>query len=127
MTYLTDSAAKLVKELAAFAAVELEISETHILIRATPFKAPPREKGKPTLSGNGKIVGRPEVRRSENGRRLKLYEFNGERKTMKEWADKYGVSRAAMEFRFRVNGSPETVQRRGKGDKSKIKGKVTKQ
>lgn len=127
MTYLTDNAAKLVKELAAFAVVELDITETQILIRATPYKAPPREKGKPTLSGNGKIVGRPEVRRDKTGRKLKLYEFNGERKTMQEWADQYGVSRSAMEFRLRVNGSPETSQRRGKGDKSKTKARATKQ
>ena len=95
MTYLTDSAAKLVREIAAFASVEMEIREDSISVRATPFKAPPKEKGKPTLSENGRIVGRPKVKRASNGKRLRLFEFGGERHS--------------------------------KSDRSKIKGKVTRQ
>ena len=77
MTYLTDSAAKLVREIAAFASVEMEIREDSISVRATPFKAPPKGKGKPTVSPNGRIVGRPKVRRSPGGRKLRLFELAG--------------------------------------------------
>lgn len=125
MTYLTDGAAKLVKELAAFASVEMEISEDRIAIRATPYKAPPKEKGKPALSASGKILGRPRVERSARGRKLKLYEFNGERLSIADWAKRYGVAEKTMRNRFSNSGTPETTSRRAKSDKNDLKEKVT--
>lgn len=127
MTYLTDSAAKLVKELAAFASVEMEIREDSISVRATPYKAPPKEKGKPTLSPNGYILGRPRVKRALSGKKLKLFEFGGERLSVAEWAKRYGVTEKAMRQRFGRSGTPEAAERHSKSDRSKIKGKVTKQ
>ena len=127
MTYLTDSAAKLVKELAAFASVEMEIREDSISVRATPFKAPPKERGKPTVSPNGKIVGRPKVRRASNGKRLRLFEFGGERLSAAEWAERYGVTSKAMRQRFVRSGTPEASERHSKSDRSNIKGKVAMQ
>lgn len=127
MTYLTDSAAKLVKELAAFASVEMEIREDSISVRATPYKAPPREKGKPTLSGNGKILGRPKVERARNGKALKLFEFNGERLSAADWAKRYGVTEKAMRLRFGRSGTPEAAERHSKSEKPGLKGKVTRQ
>ena len=127
MTYLTDSAAKLVREIAAFASVEMEIREDSISVRATPCKckAPTKEKGKPTVSPNGKIVGRPEVRRASNGKRLRLFEFGGERLSAAEWAERYGVTAKAMRQRFVRSGTPEAEERHSKSDRSNIKGKVT--
>ena len=126
MTYLTDSAAKLVKEIAAFASVEMEIREDSISVRATPFKAPPKKvKGEPTLSKNGRIVGRPRTRRSPGGRKLKLFEFGGERLSAAEWAERYGVTAKAMRQRFVRSGTPEAEERHSKSDRSNIKGKVT--
>ena len=125
MTYLTDSAAKLVREIAAFASVEMEIREDSISVRATPFKAPPKEKGKPTVSPNGRIVGRPRVRRSPGGRKLRLFEFGGERLSAAEWAERYGVTEKAMRLRFARSGTPEAEKRHSKSDRSGIKGKVT--
>ena len=125
MTYLTDSAAKLVREIAAFASVEMEIREDSISVRATPFKAPP--KGKPTLSENGRIVGRPKVKRASNGKRLRLFEFGGERLSAAEWAERYGVTEKAMRQRFARSGTPEVEERHSKSDRSGIKGKMTMQ
>ena len=125
MTYLTDSAAKLVREIAAFASVEMEIREDSISVRATPFKAPPKEKGKPTLSENGRIVGRPKVKRASNGRKLRLFEFGGERLSASEWAKRYGITDKAMRQRFARSGTPEVEERHSKSDRSGIKGKVT--
>ena len=125
VTYLTDSAAKLVREIAAFASVEMEIREDSISVRATPFKAPPRVKGEPTLSKNGRIVGRPMTRRSPGGRKLKLFEFGGERLSVAEWAERYGVTAKAMRLRFARSGTPEAEERHSKSDRSNIKGKVT--
>lgn len=127
MTYLTDSAAKLVKEIAAFASVEMEIREDSISVRATPCKAPPKVKGKPTLSENGRIVGCPRTRRSPGGRTLKLFEFGGERLSAAEWAERYGVTEKAMRQRFVRSGTPEAEERHSKSDRSNLKGKVTKQ
>ena len=127
MTYLTDSAAKLVREIAAFASVEMEIREDSISVRATPFKAPPKEKGKPTVSQNGRIVGRPKVRRSPGGRKLMLFEFGGERLSAAEWAERYGITEKAMRQRIARSGTPEVEERHSKSDRSKIKGKVTAQ
>ena len=127
MTYLTDSAAKLVKEIAAFASVEMEIREDSISVRATPCKAPPKAKGKPTLSENGRIVGRPRTRRSPGGRKIKLFEFGGERLSAAEWAERYGVTAKAMRQRFVRSGTPEAEERHSKSGRSSIKGKVTKQ
>ena len=127
MTYLTDSAAKLVKELAAFASVEMEIREDSISVRATPFKAPPKERGKPTVSPNGKIVGRPRTMRSPSGRKLRLFEFGGERLSAAEWAERYGVTAKAMRQRFVRSGTPEAEERHSKSDRSNIKGKVAMQ
>ena len=126
MTYLTDSAAKLVKEIAAFASVEMEIREDSISVRATPCKAP-KAKGEPTLSKNGRIVGRPRTRRSPGGRKLRLFEFGGERLSAAEWAERYGVTAKAMRQRFVRSGTPEAEERHSKSDRSNIKGKVTKQ
>ena len=127
MTYLTDSAAKLVREIAAFASVEMEIREDSISVRATPFKAPLKAKGKgePTPSKNGRIVGRPRTRRSPGGRKLKLFEFGGERLSVAEWAERYGVTAKAMHQRFARSGTPEAEERHSKSDRSSIKGKVT--
>ena len=127
MTYLTDSAAKLVKEIAAFASVEMEIREDSISVRATPCKckASPKAKGEPTLSKNGRIVGRPRPRRSPGGRKLKLFEFGGERLSAAEWAERYGVTEKAMRQRFVRSGTPEAEERHSKSDRSNIKGKVT--
>ena len=127
MTYLTDSAAKLVKELAAFASVEMEIREDSISVRATPFKAPPKGRGKPTVSPNGKIAGRPRIRRSPSGRKLRLFEFGGERLSAAEWAERYGVTEKAMRQRFVRSGTPEAEERHSKSDRSGIKGKVAMQ
>ena len=125
MTYLTDSAAKLVREIAAFASVEMEIREDSISVRATPCRAPKKEKGNPTLSENGRIVGRPRTRRSPGGRKLRLFEFGGERLSAAEWAERYGVTEKAMRQRFVRSGTPEAEERHSKSDRSKIKGKVT--
>ena len=127
MTYLTDSAAKLVKELAAFSSIEVEIREDSISIRATPYKAPPKEPGKPTLSANGNIIGRPRVERTAGGRALKLFAYNGERLSVSDWAKRYGVDVRTMRNRLYKSGRPETKVKRGKGDKATIKGKMTEQ
>ena len=127
MTYLTDSAAKLVREIAAFASVEMEIRGGSISVRATPFKAPPKEKGKPTLSENGRIVGRPKVRRSPGGRKLRLFEFGGERLSAAGGAERDGATEKAMRQRFARSGTPEAEERHSKAHRSSIKGKVTRQ
>ena len=127
MTYLTDSAAKLVREIAAFASVEMEIREDSISVRATPCKAPKRGRGSPTLSENGRVVGRPKAKRASNGRKLRLFEFGGERLSAAEWAERYGVTAKAMRQRFVRSGTPEAEERHSKSDRSGIKGKVTAQ
>lgn len=125
MTYLTDSAAKLVREIAAFASVEMEIREDSISVRATPCKAPKKEKGKPTVSPSGRIVGCPRTRRSPGGRKLRLFEFGGERLSASEWAERYGVTEKTMRQRFSRSGTPEAEERHSKSDRSNLKGKVT--
>ena len=126
MIYMTENMVKLAKELAAFAVVEIVVRESELLVRATPCKAPPREKGSRTVSKNGRILGRPEYRRAPSGRRLKLWEFGGERKTADEWAEKYGVKPATMKTRLHKTGTPETTRHRGKGEKSSLKAKLSK-
>lgn len=126
MIYMTENMVKLAKELAAFAVVEIGVRESELLIRATPYKAPPREKGSRTVSKNGRILGRPEYRRAPSGQRVKLYEFGGERKTAAEWAAAYGVKLVTMKSRLRKTGTPETAKRRGKGEKSSLKAKLSK-
>ena len=127
MTYLTDSAAKLVKELAAFSSIEVEIREDSISIRATPCKAPPKEPGKPTLTSHGNIFGRPRVARPAGGRALKLFAYNGERLSVSDWAKRYSVGVRTLRNRLYRSGRPETMIKRGKGDKANIKKKVTEQ
>ena len=126
MIYMTENMVKLAKELAAFAVVEIGVRESELLIRATPYKAPPREKGRPTLSEKGKILGRPEVRHASNGKRLKLFEFNGERLSAAEWAERYGVTEKAMRQRFARSGTPEAEERHSKSERTSLKAKLSK-
>ena len=99
MVYMTENMAKLAKELAAFAVVEIDVRESELLVRATPYKAPPREKGSRTVSKNGRILGRPEYRRAPSGQRLKPRESGGERKTAAEGSARYGVTAATTKSR----------------------------
>lgn len=126
MIYITENMVKLAKELAAFAVVEIGVKESELIIRTTPYKAPPRDKGQPTLSEKGKILGRPEVRRASNGKRLKLFEFNGERLSAAEWAERYGVTEKAMRQRFDRSGTPEAEVRHSKSERTSLKAKLSK-
>lgn len=123
MTYVNETLAKLVRELAEVASVEMTVREDEITIRAARSGFPGKhETSVRNVRKSGK-AGKFSVK-SRNGQRLKTWTFEGETKTCAEWAEKYGIPYKVMNSRLHRGGSPETVLRRSRKDKSHLKAKM---
>lgn len=135
MFILTDSIRGLLGELASAGHMEVEMDgeRLHVTVDCgSPKRAAkgassrsPAAKGpsKPRFGGKPGRKAGPEYKVID-GKRLRLYTFNGETMTVKEWAARYGVGEKTMVSRFRVSGTPETVRNRSKSDKSGLKARL---
>lgn len=109
MVIFTETMAKLVSELAD-KPLKVTVSEETVVFEFTGGKkASPR---KTSVNKSAKSY----------HKNSKLYTFNGETLSIREWAERYSVPYRTMVGRLRKNGSPETKYRRGKEPKRVKKG-----
>lgn len=105
MVIFTETMAKLISELAD-KSLKVTVSEDTITFDFTA------EAGRMKTSSS--------VKKAAPRRKGKVYTFNGETHTVREWAEKYSIPYKTMAGRLK-NGSPETKFRRGKGPRRVIK------
>lgn len=138
MFILTDSMRGLLSELASAGHMEVEMDgeRLHVTVDCgSPKKGAPKARAcaasalaaaKPAKPRFGKKPGRkpkPEYK-VVDGKRLRLYTFNGETLTLREWAKKYGTGEKTMASRFRASGTPETTRNKSKSDKTSLKARL---
>ena len=110
MVIFTETMAKLVSELAGKSA-KVTVSEDTIIFEFTGG-----ETKKSPRNVNVNVNTKP------HRKNVRLYTFNGETHSIKEWAEKYSVPYPTMTKRLRRSGSPETTYRRGSEPKRVKKG-----
>lgn len=138
MFIMTESVKSLLSELASAGHMEVEMDgdRLHVTVdcgsqkkgcksvrNAGSSRPAPKEPSRPYF---GKKRGRKAMPkyRTVNGRRTRVYTWNGKAKTTAEWAAEYDCTPAAIESRFRLHGSPETIRRRSKSDRTSLKAKL---
>lgn len=137
MFILTDSMRGLLAELASAGHMEVEMDGERLRVTVdcgSPKKEPkvrnaissrpaPKEPAKPRF---GRKPGRKPAPRYKkvNGCRCRVFAYNGEELTTQEWARRYGTTTKAIESRFRLHGSPETVRNRSKSDRTSLKARL---
>ena len=115
MVIFTETMAKLVSELAGKSA-KVTVSEDTIIFEFTgdETKKSPCKKSPRNVNVNVNV--------KPYRKNMRLYTFNGETHSIKEWAEKYSVPYPTMTKRLRRLGSPETTYRRGNEPKRVKKG-----
>lgn len=135
MFILTDSVRGLLGELAHAGHMEVEIDADRLRVTVdcgSPKRAAkgadyarPAAKGTPKPRFGGKPGRKAKAEyRVADGVRKRLYTFNGESLTLREWAERYDVCEKTMASRFRNGGTPETVRNKSKSDKSRLKARL---
>lgn len=140
MFIMTDSIRGLLAELASAGHMEVEMDgeRLHVTVDCgSPRNGMPR-KGAPKVHAYaasalaaakprfGKKPGRKAKAEYKvvGGCRRRLYTFNGETLTLREWAERYGTGEKTMASRFRASGTPETVRNRSKSDRTSLKARL---
>lgn len=138
MFLLTDSVKSLLGELASAGRrmeIEMDGERLHVTVdygspkkeakvrNASASRPAPKEPSKPRF---GRKPGRKPAPKYKNvnGRRRRVFTYNGETLTVREWAERYGTTAKAIDSRFRLRGSPETVRNRSKSDRNLLKARL---